>query len=158
MGSTPALLSGRANYLKRLNEFEEENFTRVMMKKSDARRRLRDEEDLALGGDLGAGAGVGAGKGRRARAGALEDEFGDVLKGAGRGGGVVGGRSMGDGYDELRRRGKKANVLERSRGSDDRRKRRGDDGAVEEGQGRLKKKTRFELDTKAAKKRLSKIL
>lgn len=156
MGSTPALLSGRANYLKRLNEFEEENFTRVVMKKTDARRRLRDEEDLALGGDLAAGAGGGAGKGRRARAGALEDEFGDVLKSVGRGGGMVGGRGVGDGYDELRRRGKKADVLERSRRSGDERKRRGDEEEVEEGAGRWKKKTRFELDAKAAKKRLSK--
>jgi U3 small nucleolar ribonucleoprotein protein LCP5 len=153
MGSTPALLSGRANYLKRLNEFEEENFTRVIMKKSDARRRLRDEEDLALGGDLGSG----AGKGRRPRAGGLEDEFGDVLRSAGRGGGgVVSGRAVGDGYDELRRKGKKADVLERSRRSDGMRKRGGDGEEDDESAGRSKKRTRFELDAKAAKKRLSK--
>jgi U3 small nucleolar ribonucleoprotein protein LCP5 len=154
MGSTPSLQSGRANYLKRLNQFEEENFTRVMMKKSDARRRLQDEEDLALGGDLGAG--TGKGKGRRARAGGLDDEFGDVLKSIGRGsGGVVGGRGAGDGYDELRRKGKKADVLERSRRSDGMRK-RGGDGEEDEGLGRSKKRTRFELDAKASKKRLTK--
>jgi len=150
MGSNPALLSGRAHHLKRLNEFEEENFTRVVMKKSDARRRLRDEEDLAFGGDLGAGAPTG--KGRRARAGGLEDEFGDVLRSVGRGGAVVGGRGIGDGYDELRRRGKKADVLERSRRSDGVRKRDDED---DEGMGRSKKRTRFELDAKAAKRRLS---
>jgi U3 small nucleolar ribonucleoprotein protein LCP5 len=157
LGSTPSLLSGRANYLKRLNEFEEENFTRVIMKKSDARRRLRDEADLALGGDLGDGAGSGKGKGRRARAGGLEDEFGDVLKSVGRGGGgIVGGRGVGDGYDELRQRGKKADVLERSRRSDGVRKRLGgDDEEADEATGRSKKRTRFELDAKAAKKRLS---
>jgi U3 small nucleolar ribonucleoprotein protein LCP5 len=154
LGSTPALLTGRANYLKRLNEFEEENFTRLVMKKSDARRRLRDEEDLALGGELGADAGKG--KGRRARAGGLEDEFGDVLKSVGRGGDrtVVGGRGVGDGYDELRRKGKKAGVLERSRRSEGVRK-RGDDEGADEFTGRSKKRTRFELDAKAAKKRLS---
>lgn len=160
MGSTPALLSGRANYLKRLNEFEEDNFTRVVMKKTDARRRLRDEEDLALGGDLGAGAGAGAGKGRRPRAGGLEDEFGDVLRsiqrGGGGGGGVVGGKGIGDGYDELRKRGKKADVLERSRRSDGVRKRGGESEEIDEGPARSRKRTRFELDTKAAKKRLSK--
>jgi len=141
MGSTPSLLSGRANYLKRLNQFEEDNFTRVMMKKSDARRRLQDEEDLALGGDLGGG----SGKRRRARAGGLDDEFGDVLKSIGRrrsGGG--------DGYDELRKRGKKADLLERSR-----KRTSHDEDVVDDNEVRSKKRTRFELDTKAAKKRLS---
>ena len=125
------------------------------MKKSDARRRIRDEEDLALGGDLSAAAGKG---GRaRARAGGLEDEFGDVLKSIGRGaGGVVGGKVVGDGYDELRRRGKKQDVLARSRRSDGIRKRGGESVEEDEGPGRSKKRTRFELDAKAAKKRLSK--
>ncbi|GLB35061.1 putative sas10/Utp3/C1D family protein [Lyophyllum shimeji] len=75
LGSTPSLSSGRAAYLKRLNEYEEENFSRLVMKKSDAKRRARDEEDLALGGSLAAGGGR-----HRRRAGGLEDEFGDVLR------------------------------------------------------------------------------
>ncbi|KAG6878682.1 hypothetical protein C0993_011497 [Termitomyces sp. T159_Od127] len=55
LGSTPSLASGRAAYLKRLNEFEEDTFSRVVMKKSDAKRRERDEADLALGGSLTGG-------------------------------------------------------------------------------------------------------
>ncbi|KAG6814298.1 hypothetical protein H0H92_013423 [Tricholoma furcatifolium] len=149
LGGTPSLASGRAAYLKRLNEFEEENFSRVVMKKSDARRRARDEEDLALGGSLAGGSGK-----HRRRAGGLEDEFGDVLRSVERvsdrgfgGSGVV----KGDGYEELRRRSKKADVLQRSR--QDSRK-RGIDGDDEVTPDRTRKRSRFELDAKNAKKRL----
>ena len=110
LGGTPALASGRAQYLKRLKDFEEDNFTRLVMKKSDAKRRARDEEDLALGGDLGSGSTL---SGRR-RAGGLEDEFNEVLRSVNR---VAGGRSQGDGYEELRQKGRKKDVLQRSRDS-----------------------------------------
>ena len=150
LGGAPALASGRAQYLKRLQDFEEDNFTRIIQKKSDARRRQRDEEDLALGGDLG---GAGARGGRR-RAGGLEDEFGEVLRSVGR---VTArdGQGQGDGYEELRQRGKKRNVLERSRGSDGRRDRDGSDDEPIDAP-RMKKRSRFEQETKVAKKKLSK--
>ncbi|KAG6330890.1 hypothetical protein ID866_8200, partial [Astraeus odoratus] len=76
LGFTPALASDRAREIQRMTEFEEDNFTRVMMKKKDARRRRRDEEDLALGGS-------GMSQGRR-RGRGLEDEFEDVLRSVGR--------------------------------------------------------------------------
>jgi len=145
LGGAPALASGRAQYLRRLKNFEEENFTRVVMKKSDAKRRARDEEDLALGGDLGGGSGT-----RGRRAGGLNDEFSEVLRSVGR---ATGTHGQGDGYEELRKRGRKMDVLERSRtkqlqnfGEDD----DNDDSP------RLAKRTRFELDTKVAKKKLRK--
>ncbi|KAF8451000.1 hypothetical protein L210DRAFT_3521987 [Boletus edulis BED1] len=43
-----ALTSGRAREIQRMTEFEEDNFTRLIMKKKEAQRRRRDEEDLAL--------------------------------------------------------------------------------------------------------------
>ncbi|KAJ3572499.1 hypothetical protein NP233_g3052 [Leucocoprinus birnbaumii] len=98
LGGIPQLGSKRAAYLKRLQEFEEENFTRVIMKKSEAKRRLRDEADLALGGDLGGSYNPRA----RRRAGGLEDEFGDVLRSVER------KHNGNDGYEELRKKGKKS--------------------------------------------------
>ena len=103
LGSTPALMSKRAQELQRMTEFEEENFTRLVMKKKDARKRKADEANMALGG-------IGE-TGRHGRGGGLEDEFGDILRFVGRSRtGVVG-----DGYEELRQKGKKASVLARSR-------------------------------------------
>ncbi|KAG6818205.1 hypothetical protein H0H87_000110 [Tephrocybe sp. NHM501043] len=146
LGSTPSLASGRAAYLKRLNDFEEENFSRVVMKKSDARRRARDEEDLALGGSLAGGGGK-----HRRRAGGLEDEFGDVLRSVERAG--HGGSGKGDGYDELRQRSKKVDLLQRSRQEGGRKRSipGENDGEVE----RTRKRSRFELEAKNAKKRLN---
>ncbi|KAG6911446.1 hypothetical protein DXG01_014520 [Tephrocybe rancida] len=151
LGSTPSLASGRAAYLKRLNEFEEENFSRVVMKKSDARRRARDEEDLALGGSLAGGSGK-----HRRRAGGLEDEFGDVLRSVER---VShrdhSGSVKGDGYDELRQRSKKGDLLQRSRQESGRKRSIGGegDGAVEH---TSRKRSRFEQETKNVKKKLKK--
>src|SRR5258708_1220845 len=51
LGGTPSFASARAKHLQRIQDYEEENFTRLVMKKSEAKRRTRDEEDLALGGD-----------------------------------------------------------------------------------------------------------
>ncbi|KAJ7724188.1 hypothetical protein DFH07DRAFT_855153 [Mycena maculata] len=144
LGNTPALLSGRAKHLKRIQEFEEENFGRIVMGKGESRRRARDEEDLALGAELGGG--MGGGKNRRR--GGLEDEFGDVLRSVDRGGR---GSRGGDGYDELRKGGRKKNVLERTKANI--RVRDEPDG---EEVGRARKKSRFEQDTKSAKRRLKK--
>jgi U3 small nucleolar ribonucleoprotein protein LCP5 len=136
LGATPALQSTRAAELSRMTEFEEENFTRLVMKKRDARRRAADEAHIALGG-------IGP-TGRNGRGGGLEDEFGDVLRAVGRPrSGVVG-----DGYEELRQKGKKDNVLVRSRT----RPREDVLGAAEEGP-RQRKRSRFEKEVKASKKR-----
>ena len=49
------------------------------MSKKDARKRRRDEADVALGG-----AGLSSGRnGRRRIGGGMEEEFGDLLRGAG---------------------------------------------------------------------------
>lgn len=137
LGGTPALASSRAQYLKRLKDFEEDNFTRLIMKKSDAKRRARDEEDFALGGDLGGGSSL---RGRR-RAGGLEDEFGEVLRSVSK---VSGGRSQGDGYEELRQKGRKMDVLERSRNGSRKRDNLDDHDNLP----RKKQRSRFELETK----------
>ncbi|KAG2080966.1 hypothetical protein BD769DRAFT_1553153, partial [Suillus cothurnatus] len=86
-----------------VEDFEVENFTRLVTKKKDARRRRKDEEDLALGGT---GTGMDRKRGR-----GLEDEFADVLHSVGRTKKEV----LGDGYEELRQKGKKADALSRSR-------------------------------------------
>ncbi|KAF9230656.1 hypothetical protein BU15DRAFT_91070 [Melanogaster broomeanus] len=85
----------RAREVQRMTEFEEDNFTRLVMKKKDMRRRKQDEEDLALGGT------ASSRSGRRARG--LEDEFQDVMG------------AIGDGYEELRQKGKKSDALSRAR-------------------------------------------
>lgn len=103
LGAMPSLASDRAREIQRMTEFEEENFTRLMMKKKDVRRRKRDEEDLVLGG-------TGSSLGRR-RGRGLEDEFEDVLRSVGR----TRAGAIGDGYEELRQKGKKADALSRSR-------------------------------------------
>lgn len=116
-----------------MTEFEEENMTRLVMKKKDAKRRKQDEEDIALGG-----AGGGSRRGRSR--GGLEDEFRDVLSSVGK------SRSarMGDGYEELRQRGKRQNMLERSRVRD---------MDADDGSNVPRKKARFEDDMKKFKKR-----
>ncbi|TFK45998.1 hypothetical protein OE88DRAFT_1063701 [Heliocybe sulcata] len=136
-GGTPSLTSARAREIARMTEFEEENMMRLVMKKKEAKRRKRDEEDIALGGT-----GV---SGRRGRGDGLDAEFGDVLRSVGRsrGGGV------GDGYEELRQRGRKQGALERARA----RARKAED-VVEEGP-RQRKRGRFDKDVRASKKRIS---
>ncbi|KAI0927999.1 hypothetical protein AcW1_005385 [Taiwanofungus camphoratus] len=141
LGSTPALMSQRGRELQRITEFEEENMMRLVMKKRDAKRRKQDEADLALGGSGGA-------SGRRGRGDGLEDEFGDILKSVGRNRGGI----TGDGYEELRQRGRKEGVLARSRArsQDDLSDDLGDDGP------RQRKRSRFDKEVKAAKKRSAK--
>jgi len=145
LGGIPALASGRAQYLQRLKDFEEDNFTRLTMKKSDAKRRARDEEDLALGGDLGSGSTL---KGR-GRAGGLEDEFSGVLRSVSQ---VSRGHSQGDGYEELRQKGRKMDVLERSRNGSKKRDNL-DANDDHEDLPRKKHRSRFELEAKSTKKR-----
>ncbi|KAG1790888.1 uncharacterized protein HD556DRAFT_667889 [Suillus plorans] len=127
LGSMPSFASDRAREIQRIKDFEEDNFTRLVMKKTEARRRRKDEEDLALGG-------TGAGKGRK-RGRGLEDEFADVLHSIGRTKTGV----LGDGYEELRQRGKKGDALSRSRTTW-----KGDIEDANNDEPRLKKRTRFE--------------
>lgn len=135
--------SARVRSVRRMTEYEEENFTRLVMKKKDAKRRLRDEEALAMGGVPGALA-----PGRRGRGNVLDDEFGDVLRVVGRKAGVGGA----DAYDELREKGRKKGALERARSASRGRAGHEDDGAGG-GEERKRKRSRFEKDVKSAKKR-----
>ena len=147
----PSLHSGRAKYLKRVTEYEEENFTRLMMKKTDAKRRALDEADLALGADL---ADANPGR-RRQRAGGLEDEFGDIFRSVHRGNNQLG---QGDGYDELRKKGKKQNILLRSRDQETpgRKRDTAPESDGEDGGRRMRKRTRFDMEAKSAKRKLVK--
>ena len=138
LGNIPTLQSTRAKELARMTEFEEENFTRLVMKKSEAKRRKRDEEAIALGG-TGADLAPGA-RGRGRRGYGLEDEFADVLKSVGR----RKESAVGDGYEELRQRGKKADLLSRARARNQ--------NDVEDDSGPKRKKGKFEKDQAALKK------
>ncbi|EPQ58576.1 hypothetical protein GLOTRDRAFT_114948 [Gloeophyllum trabeum ATCC 11539] len=135
LGATPSLSSARAREIQRMTEFEEENMMRLVMKKKDAKRRRMDEEDIALGG-------MGGLQGRR-RGDGLDAEFGDVLRSVGR----SRNGAIGDGYEELRQRGKKQGALERSRA-------RNMEDSVEEGP-RQRKRGRFDKAVKATKRRMS---
>jgi len=137
LGFTPALASDRAREIQRITEFEEENFTRLVMKKKDARKRQRDEEDLALGGS-------GSSKGRR-RGRGLEDEFEDILRSVGR----PKTGAIGDGYEELRQKGKKSDVFSRSRM---RSRAEVESGGEEVPQ---TKRTRFERERRTLNKRMA---
>lgn len=121
-----------------MTEFEEDNFTRLMMKKKDAHRRRRDEADLALGG-------TGSSHGRR-RGRGLEDEFEDVLRSVGRA--RMG--AMGDGYEELRQKGKKADALSRSR------TRVRDDTEDGGDEARQEKRSRFQKERRALGRKMAK--
>lgn len=65
----------RAAELRRMDEFEEENMTRLVTTKREAKRRRDDEEALALGYGVG-------GKGRNRRQNGLEAELEGVLGGS----------------------------------------------------------------------------
>ncbi|KZO92334.1 hypothetical protein CALVIDRAFT_504361 [Calocera viscosa TUFC12733] len=133
LGSAPSMSSSRARELERMRRFEEENMTRLVMNKREAKRRTQDEAGMALGG-------VGR------RVGGLEDEFADVLRGIGEVGRP--GRKS-DGYDELRKRGQKEGVLERSR----KRPAMEEMGANEAIDGGKRKRTRFEKDLKSQRRK-----
>ncbi|KZT44126.1 hypothetical protein SISSUDRAFT_1068568 [Sistotremastrum suecicum HHB10207 ss-3] len=138
LGVTKSMGSARARELQRMTEFEEENMTRLVMTKKEANRRRRDEEDIALGG-------VGGINPRsRNRGGGFEEALGDVLKVVGRDSNSL----LGDGYEELRQRGRKESVLKRSHT-------RIDDatGGDSDDDGQSKKKGRFDQQVKRHKRR-----
>ena len=139
LGSMPSMASGRARELQEMTRFEEDNMTRLVMKKKDHLKRLRDEGDIALGG---------MGTTGRGRVSGFAGEFADVLRSVGR----TKHTRHGDGYDELRSQGKKDTVLDRSRT----RKHQTD---VDQGtgrEGRPRKKSRFETEVKLSKRRQKK--
>ncbi|WFD30496.1 sterol O-acyltransferase [Malassezia sp. CBS 17886] len=67
--------SSRARALRRMQEFEEDNYKRLSMNKRDAKRRRRDEQDVALGG-------LGLSSEGNRLGGGVEEELGDLLRGA----------------------------------------------------------------------------
>ena len=109
--------------------------TRLLLNKKEAKRRIHDEGDIALGG-MGGG---------MSRGGGFEDEFDDVLRAVDR----TKAARTGDGYEELRQRSKKLDVLSRSRT-----RKEPEDESVEGG-GRVKKRGRFEKEVRNLKKRSS---
>lgn len=113
-GRLAANTSSRAKALARMEEFEEENFTRLVMSKKDARKRRRDEADVALGG-----AGLSSGRdGRRRIGGGMEEEFGDLLRGSGLDGrGGKKAKKAQSAYDALRASSKAGSTLQRSKSS-----------------------------------------
>lgn len=98
--------SARARALRRMEEFEEDNYKRLTLSKKDAKRRRRDEQDVALGG-----LGLSAHKDRIG--GGVEEEFGDLLRGSER---EERRRERGEGaYDLLAKRAKRPSTVERAK-------------------------------------------
>jgi len=113
-----------------MTKYEEDHMMRLVLSKREAKRRKLDETNIALGGMGGTGR----------RGGELEDEFADILKSVNR----KRGAKIGDGYEELRQRGKRANAFARSQ----MRIRGGD---IEE-HSRPQKRSRYEQASNTAKK------
>lgn len=110
-------MSKRERELKELQEYEEDNYTRLTMSKKDSKKRRRDEEDLALGG-----AGLSGGTRKQGRIGAgMEEEFGDLLRGSEKNYGKKSKRGGGeDAYETLRKNHKVGlkGTLGRARGNE----------------------------------------
>lgn len=123
------LSSSRARQLAEMQAHEEENFIRLSMNKSEARRRARDEETLAMGGAVS----MEKSRGRKGAEAGLAAEFADVLSAIDR---------REDAYDSVRAIERK-NVLDRARSS----KRAGERGASLAEAGPVKK-SRFEKQFK----------
>jgi U3 small nucleolar ribonucleoprotein protein LCP5 len=87
--------------LQRMNEFEEENMTRLVMTKRELKKREEDEAALNMGYGVG-----GPSRSRSRRQGGFEAEMEGVL-------GDRGGKSLWDGVGKGL--GKRDGILERSR-------------------------------------------
>ncbi|EJD46064.1 hypothetical protein AURDEDRAFT_113768 [Auricularia subglabra TFB-10046 SS5] len=140
IGAKATFDSARARELEHMTRFEEDNMTRLVLAKRDDKRRRRDEEHIALGGR-------GEAVGKR-RGGGLEDDFADLLKAPRRGKKKASaGAGLGDGYEELRQRGKKRDLLDRAMS-------RKESSLADPDAGPSKRKrSRFERDVKASKRR-----
>ncbi|GAA5875261.1 hypothetical protein JCM8547_006882 [Rhodosporidiobolus lusitaniae] len=68
----PAMQSGTARHLKRVEQYEMDNFHRIRTNKKEAKKRRAEEEEVAFGG-------LGAGKGGKRRLGGFGAEFDDLL-------------------------------------------------------------------------------
>jgi len=112
----------RAEELKRIAEFEEDNMTRLVTTKREMKRRREDEEALALGFGVG-----GSGRGRGRRQNGLEAELEGVL-------GERGSKGLWEGVNS--KLAKRDNITSRAK--------RATDGAGERPAG--PKKARFEKD------------
>ena len=100
--------SSRARALRRMGEFEENNYKRLSLSKKDAKRRRRDEQDVALGG-------LGLSSHGNRIGGGVEEEFGDLLRGSDR---DERRRQRGDGQDAyylLQKRSKLPSTLSRAK-------------------------------------------
>lgn len=97
--------SSRARALRRMQEFEEDNYKRLSLNKKEAKKRRRDEQDVALGG-----LGLSSHGGHRL-SGGIEEEFGDLLRGSER---DARRRERGDerdAYHVLQKRAKRPNAM-----------------------------------------------
>ncbi|GFZ44704.1 hypothetical protein JCM24511_02428 [Saitozyma sp. JCM 24511] len=121
----------RAAELQRMNEFEEENMTRLVTTKREAKRRREDEEALALGYGVG-----GSARGRARRQNGLEAELEGVL-------GARGSRGVWDNVSQSM--GRRADLLERGKASQRERASGGDATRA--------KKARFDKDIVGRKRR-----
>ncbi|RXK36694.1 hypothetical protein M231_06081 [Tremella mesenterica] len=120
----------RAAELARMNQFEEENMTRLVTSKREAKRRREDEEALALGYGVG-----GPARSRGRRQNGLEAELEGVL-------GERGSKGLWESVSSGI--GKRGGVLDRAK-----------KGGVKESEGGRRKKARFEKDVAGhGKKRL----
>lgn len=100
--------SSRARALRRMQEFEEDNYKRLSLSKKDAKRRRRDEQDVALGG-------LGLSSSGNRLGGGVEEEFGDLLRGAER---DARRRARGDdrdAYQALQKRAKLPSTMARAK-------------------------------------------
>jgi U3 small nucleolar ribonucleoprotein protein LCP5 len=121
----------RAAELQRMNEFEEENMTRLVTTKREAKRRREDEEALALGYGVG-----GSARGRARRQNGLEAELEGVL-------GARGSRGVWDNVSQSM--GRRADLLERGKASQRER--------ASDGDATRAKKARFDKDIVGRKRR-----
>jgi U3 small nucleolar ribonucleoprotein protein LCP5 len=124
-----SLSSKRAAELARMDQFEEENMTRLVTTKREAKRRREDEEALAMGYGVG-----GASRSRGRRQNGLEAELEGVL-------GERSSKKLWEGVSQSL--GKRGTVLDRARSTN---------RPVGEAGGKSKK-ARFEKDVKGNSRR-----
>lgn len=84
----PSLMSGTARHLRQVEDYEEDNFTRMRGSKKESKKRRNEEEEVAFGG-------LGAGKGGKRRLGGFGAEFDDLL------GDMAGSRASGA-YEQMK--------------------------------------------------------
>jgi U3 small nucleolar ribonucleoprotein protein LCP5 len=101
-GATNSVSAKRAAELQRMDQFEEENMTRLVTNKREMKRRRDDEEALALGYGVG-----GPARSRGRRQNGLEAELE----------GVLGERRSKGVWDGVKTMGERGSALERGKGS-----------------------------------------